>query len=231
MDARLVPGIRVLEAATRARLATSVRQSRDPHPQPLPTRGRGAHRVRFRVEIKTVAAIGNVNCGGYSAVSRPSARLRARSRDPGATRRARDDCVTARANPVAMEISAGGILGELPLPAWGEGWGEGVTDDRETLTPHPTPLPMGEGAHRVRCPSEQDGETDCRNGRKTGRSPARGAGEQVPAGHQLPNRQGARPRRASDATCARRRGDRMKRRPMTAVGTERTRQASPIMSA
>ena len=154
-----------------------------------------------------------------------------RHRDPGATRRARDDCVTARANPVAMEISAGGILGELPLPAWGEGWGEGVTDDRETLTPHPTPLPMGEGAHRVRCPSEQDGETDCRNGRKTGRSPARGAGEQVPAGHQLANRQGARPRRASDATCARRRGDRMKRRPMTAVGTERTCQASPIMSA
>ena len=96
---------------------------------------------------------------------RPSARLR-ESRDPGATRRARDDCVTARANPVAMEISAGGILGELPLPTWGEGWGEGVTDDRETLTPHPTPLPMGEGAHRVRCPSEQDGETDFRNGEK-----------------------------------------------------------------
>ena len=201
-----------------------------PTPNPSPQRGRGAHRVRCRVGIKTVAAIGNVNCGGYSAVPRPSARLRA-SREPGATRRARDDCVTARANPVAMEISAVGILGELPLPAWGEGWGEGVTDDRETLTPHPTPLPMGEGAHRVRCPSEQDGETDCRNGRKTGRSPARGAGEQVPAGHRLANRQGARPRRASDATCARRRGDRMKRRPMTAVGTERTCQASPIMSA
>ena len=30
---------------------------------------------------------------------------------------------------------------------------------------------------------------------------------------------------ASDATCARRRGDRMKRRPMTAVGTERTRRS------
>jgi hypothetical protein len=231
MDARLVPGIRVLEAATRARLATSVRQSRDPHPPIPPHKGEGS--------APSPLSRRNQNCGSDWECelwrllgSVPAERALAReSRDPGATRRARDDCVTARANPVAMEISAGGILGELPLPAWGEGWGEGVTDDRETLTPHPTPLPMGEGAHRVRCPSEQDGETDFRNGRKTGRSPARGAGEQVPAGHQLANRQGARPRRASDATCARRRGDRMKRRPMTAVGTERTREASPIMSA
>src|SRR5436190_24119915 len=43
--------------------------------------------------------------------------------------------------------------GELPLPAWGEGRGEGVTDGRKTLTPHPTPLPTGEGADRVRCRS------------------------------------------------------------------------------
>ena len=41
-------------------------------------------------------------------------------------------------------------LGGLPLPFWGEGWGEGVTGYRETKTPHPTPLPMGEGAERVR---------------------------------------------------------------------------------
>src|SRR5262249_6797346 len=33
---------------------------------------------------------------------------------------------------------------------WGEGWGEGVRIYRETLTLHPTPLPMGEGADRVR---------------------------------------------------------------------------------
>jgi hypothetical protein len=45
-------------------------------------------------------------------------------------------------------------------------------------------------------------------GRILTHGPARGAGEQVPAGHQLANRQGARPRRASDATRARRRGDR-----------------------
>ena len=42
-----------------------------------------------------------------------------------------------------------GKLGGLPLPVWGEGWGEGVTRDRELETPHPTPLPMGEGADRV----------------------------------------------------------------------------------
>ena len=198
-------------------------------PTPNPSPQGGGERT------ESAAASESKNCGSDWECelrrllgSVPAERALARvSRDTGATRRARDDCVIVRANPVAMEISAGGILGELPLPVWGKGWGEGVTDDRETLTPHP----MGEGAHRVRCPSEQDGETECRNGRKTGRSPARGAGEQVPAGHQLANRQGARPRRASDATCARRRGDRMKRRPMTAVGTERTCQASPIMSA
>src|SRR5262249_12309189 len=31
----------------------------------------------------------------------------------------------------------------------GEGWGEGVRTYREIVTPHPTPLPMGEGADRV----------------------------------------------------------------------------------
>src|SRR5262249_12731201 len=35
-------------------------------------------------------------------------------------------------------------LGALPLPVWGEGWAEGLQNYRETLTPHPTPLPMGE---------------------------------------------------------------------------------------
>ena len=171
-----------------------MRQSRDPPP----TKG-GGERTEF-------APRRNQSCGSdwecelrrLLGSAPASARLRARAGTRGHATRPRDDCVTARANPVAMEISAGGTLGELPLPAWGEGWGEGVTDHRETLTPHPTPLPMGEGAHRVRCPSEQDGETDFRNGRKTGRSPARGAGEQVPADHQLANRQGARPRRASD---------------------------------
>src|SRR5687767_1056769 len=33
-----------------------------------------------------------------------------------------------------------------PSPRRGEGWGEGVRAYRESVTPHPTPLPMGEGA-------------------------------------------------------------------------------------
>ena len=42
-----------------------------------------------------------------------------------------------------------------PSPRWGEGWGEGVRGlsreaHRETLTPHPIPLRMGEGADRAR---------------------------------------------------------------------------------
>ena len=39
----------------------------------------------------------------------------------------------------------------LPLPIWGEGGGEGVTAGAvvESVTPHPAPLPMGEGADRV----------------------------------------------------------------------------------
>src|SRR3954451_17477808 len=36
-----------------------------------------------------------------------------------------------------------------PSPHLGEGWGEGVATKRETKTPHPTPLPTGEGADRV----------------------------------------------------------------------------------
>src|SRR5262249_4667081 len=43
-------------------------------------------------------------------------------------------------------------LGALPLPAWGEGWGEGVTEPSRDLNPSPTPLPMGEGADRACCP-------------------------------------------------------------------------------
>ena len=35
-----------------------------------------------------------------------------------------------------------------PSPRRGEGWGEGVRTYRETVPPHPTPLPMGEGAGR-----------------------------------------------------------------------------------
>ena len=49
--------------------------------------------------------------------------------------------------------SAPGALA-LPLPIWGEGGGEEVTTPasyRETKAPHPTPLPMGEGAGRVHC--------------------------------------------------------------------------------
>src|SRR5262245_61615860 len=38
----------------------------------------------------------------------------------------------------------------VPSPRRGEGWGEGVRTHRETVPPHPTPLPMGEGADRVR---------------------------------------------------------------------------------
>jgi hypothetical protein len=40
----------------------------------------------------------------------------------------------------------------LPLPTWGEGGGEGVTAAcyRDIETPHPIPLPMGEGAGRLR---------------------------------------------------------------------------------
>src|SRR5712692_2404435 len=41
-------------------------------------------------------------------------------------------------------------LGGLPLPFWGEGWGEGVTGYRETKAPHPTPLPMGSSMHTSR---------------------------------------------------------------------------------
>jgi hypothetical protein len=37
-----------------------------------------------------------------------------------------------------------------PSPPWGEGWGEGVRIHSESLTPHPIPLPTGEGADRVR---------------------------------------------------------------------------------
>jgi hypothetical protein len=37
-----------------------------------------------------------------------------------------------------------------PSPRRGEGGGEGVRAYRETVTPHPNPLPMGEGAHRAR---------------------------------------------------------------------------------
>src|SRR5262249_51309149 len=36
-----------------------------------------------------------------------------------------------------------------PSPRRGEGWGEGVQISRLTVTPHPTPLPMGEGADRA----------------------------------------------------------------------------------
>jgi glycosyltransferase involved in cell wall biosynthesis len=36
-----------------------------------------------------------------------------------------------------------------PSPRRGEGWGEGVTDSREAGTPHPNPLPVGEGANRA----------------------------------------------------------------------------------
>src|SRR5262249_8832939 len=42
-------------------------------------------------------------------------------------------------------------LGVLPLPG-GERVGvRGLEASRETLTPHPIPLPMGEGADQVRC--------------------------------------------------------------------------------
>jgi hypothetical protein len=41
-------------------------------------------------------------------------------------------------------------LGVLPLPAEERVGVRGFAADRETLTPHPTPLPMGEGADRIR---------------------------------------------------------------------------------
>src|SRR3954467_283579 len=37
-----------------------------------------------------------------------------------------------------------------PSPRWGEGGGEGVRTYREFVTPHPNPLPMGEGGRTVR---------------------------------------------------------------------------------
>src|SRR5712692_8882655 len=47
-------------------------------------------------------------------------------------------------------------LGALPLPL-GERVGvRGFEAYRETLTPHPNPLPMGEGADRVRSPISVD---------------------------------------------------------------------------
>src|SRR5215467_4321496 len=53
------------------------------------------------------------------------------------------------------DISASGKLGLLPLPIWGEGWGEGVTGGTDgSEPPHPflrvaresSPLPGGERA-------------------------------------------------------------------------------------
>jgi hypothetical protein len=39
------------------------------------------------------------------------------------------------------------------LSPFGERVGvRGIQNYREALTPHPTPLPMGEGADRARCP-------------------------------------------------------------------------------
>src|SRR4030081_1874347 len=40
-------------------------------------------------------------------------------------------------------------LGGHPLPAWGEGGVRGLPAHRETITPHPTPLPTEEGADRA----------------------------------------------------------------------------------
>src|SRR5262249_46691196 len=54
------------------------------------------------------------------------------------------------------------------------------------------------------CRSHRQGCQPCR--------PASHAVDEVRAGHQRPGGQGARPRRAADAACHRRRGDRMKRR-------------------
>ena len=41
-------------------------------------------------------------------------------------------------------------FGALPLPVWGEGWGEGLRNYRETFPPHPRPpstakIPLGAG--------------------------------------------------------------------------------------
>ncbi len=41
-------------------------------------------------------------------------------------------------------------FGALPLPAWGEGRSEGVTDRRKALAPHPTPLPRKSGLPDLR---------------------------------------------------------------------------------
>jgi error-prone DNA polymerase len=46
-------------------------------------------------------------------------------------------------------------LGVLPLPAEERVGVRGFAADRETLTPHPTPLPMGEGADRVCRPADK----------------------------------------------------------------------------
>src|SRR5262249_26254146 len=54
------------------------------------------------------------------------------------------------------------------------------------------------------CRSHRQGCQPCR--------PASHAVDEVRAGHQRPGGQGAPPRRAADAACHRRRGDRMKRR-------------------
>src|SRR5262249_40281160 len=37
-------------------------------------------------------------------------------------------------------------FGALPLPSWGEGWGEGVTEPSRDLNPSPRPSPYGRGS-------------------------------------------------------------------------------------
>jgi Protein of unknown function (DUF2877) len=52
----------------------------------------------------------------------------------------------AKAGPDEVEAQRCNMLGRTPSPRRGEGWGEGVAAYREIVTPHPTPLPLGEGA-------------------------------------------------------------------------------------
>src|SRR6266508_3106589 len=66
-----------------------------------------------------------------------------------------------------------------------KGWGEGVTGHRETLTPHPTPLPMGEGADRA-CLESVDRYEDCTFAPATGRGDQRERRKPQPGSFHAP---------------------------------------------
>src|SRR5262249_53962317 len=67
-------------------------------------------------------------------------------------RRSKPTCATVKecCSPLVGEHGIRARHGGTPSPRRGEGWGEGVRPYRKSRTPHPTPLPSGEGASRSR---------------------------------------------------------------------------------